>query len=181
MASPPKPPTAAAAKAAAQPDDGATTKAAEQASAAAEKAHAETDTPFEEKDVLAESVNAAGGDPLNGQAAAAVANVDFLVAAMSPAQSLAMLDAVMVQTLGLAMQNAVLRQQADRVVSAAVISAACGRMLEIAGLPPIIIPPPAPPPPLARVRPVPASATKPTVRKTPGGVKAAGSKTRKTA
>jgi hypothetical protein len=76
-----------------------------------------------------------GGDtPLNDQPPAAAADLAALTVGMSPAQSMALLDTALAQALGQAMHNAVLRQHADRVVSQALVSAACARLLEHASL-----------------------------------------------
>lgn len=75
-----------------------------------------------------------GGSPLNDQTSAATADLSALMVGLSPSQSMALLEATVAQTLGQAMHNAVLRQQADRVVSQALISAACARLLERASL-----------------------------------------------
>ena len=65
-----------------------------------------------------------------------------LLTGQSPSQAFAMLDAVMVETLGMAMYNAVNRQQNAGMTSAAAVTAACARMLGA----PFPVPPPPPPP-----------------------------------
>lgn len=169
MASRPKPAAAASAAAPKLDADG----SAEAVSAAADR---EIGLDAEQAGIETEATGGGGSSPLNGQIAAAVANLDALVTGMGPAQSMAMLDAVMVQSLGLAMQGAIARQQADRVISAAVVSAACARMLEIAGLPT-----PAPPPASASPPIQPAVAAREPSRAAPRKAASGAPRTRKTA
>jgi len=94
---------------------------------------------------------------INSQILSGVIDADLLALGLAPSQSHAMLDAVMSQTLGLAMHNAVVRQQADRVVSQALISVACARMVERVGFavgsPPVTPKPAAPSKPAAEKAP----------------------------
>ncbi len=96
---------------------------------------------------------------INSQILSGVIDADVLALGLAASQSQAMLDAVMGQTLGLAMHNAVVRQQADRVVSQALISVACARMVERVGF---AIGTATPPPPVA---PKPAAPSKPAAEK----------------
>jgi hypothetical protein len=61
----------------------------------------------------------------------AAANLDTLALGVSPSQSLAMLSAVMAQTLGMAMYNAVGAQQNASTVRGAAITMACAGILSL--------------------------------------------------
>lgn len=67
--------------------------------------------------------------PTNDQVVDALATTDALVTGLGPSASMAILDAVMAETIGLAMHNAVSRQQQSSLASSAAITAACARML----------------------------------------------------
>lgn len=84
---------------------------------------------------------------INSSILSSVVDADVLALGLAPSESLALLDATMAQTLGMAMHNAVVRQQADRVVSQALISAACARMVERIGFAVGAAAPPKTPPP----------------------------------
>lgn len=91
---------------------------------------------------------------VNDQVTDSVNSVTTLISGQSPAQAFAMLDTVMVETMGMAMYNAVNRQQNSAMVSSAAVTAACARMLSAypmvtppaPPLPPTILPLPGPPP-----------------------------------
>ncbi|MDQ2106210.1 RebB family R body protein [Azospirillum isscasi] len=78
---------------------------------------------------------------MNTQVIDATSDIVTLLTGQSPAQSFAMLDAVMVETLGMAMHNAVHRQQNAGMVNSAAVTAACAKMLSVP------FPTTAPPPP----------------------------------
>lgn len=80
---------------------------------------------------------------VNSQIVDSVANVVTLTGGTAPAQAFAMLDTVMIETLGMAMYNAVSRQQGASMIGSAAVTAACAKMLGT----PFGSPPPAPPPP----------------------------------
>jgi hypothetical protein len=67
-----------------------------------------------------------------------------LLTGQAPTQSFGILDTVMSETLGMSMHNAVMRQQADGMVGAAAMTAACAKMLQSNG---VFAPPKFPPPP----------------------------------
>lgn len=83
---------------------------------------------------------------VNSQIVDSVSSVVALNGGTAPAQAFAMLDTVMIETLGMAMYNAVSRQQGASMIGSAAVTAACAKML---GTPfGICAPtPPAPPPP----------------------------------
>jgi len=85
---------------------------------------------------------------VNDQVVDSVNSVSAMISGQSPAHAFAMLDTVMVETLGMAMYNAVNRQQNAGMVNSAAVTAACARMLNAfpAAAPPPPPPPPAPPP-----------------------------------
>lgn len=91
---------------------------------------------------------------VNSQIVDAVSSIVTLTTGQSPSQALAMLDAVLLETLGMAMHNAVNRQQSASMVSAAALTAACAKMLAVPFPAPPAPPPPAPTPPPA-VHPLP--------------------------
>lgn len=95
---------------------------------------------------------------VNDQVIDSVNSVTTLISGQSPAHAFAMLDSVMVETLGMAMYNAVNRQQNAGMVNSAAITAACARMLNAQApyTPPP--PPPAPPPPVVNPLPGPTPA-----------------------
>ncbi len=78
---------------------------------------------------------------MNTQVIDATSDIVTLLTGQSPAQSFAMLDAVMVETLGMAMHNAVHRQQNAGMVNSAAVTAACAKMLSV----PFPTTPPPPP------------------------------------
>ncbi|KAA1056643.1 RebB family R body protein [Azospirillum argentinense] len=80
---------------------------------------------------------------VNTQVIDATSDIVTLLTGQSPAQSFAMLDAVMVETLGMAMHNAVHRQQNAGMVNSAAVTAACAKMLSVPF--PTTPPPPLPP------------------------------------
>ncbi|MDG5974498.1 hypothetical protein H010_04497 [Hydrogenophaga taeniospiralis CCUG 15921] len=92
---------------------------------------------------------------VNDQVVDSVNSVTTLISGQSPAHAFAMLDTVMVETLGMAMYNAVNRQQNAGMVSSASVTAACARMLN--AYPPYTPPPvpPAPTPPVVNPLPGP--------------------------
>ncbi|WP_353861761.1 RebB family R body protein [Azospirillum formosense] len=78
---------------------------------------------------------------VNTQVIDSTSDIVTLLTGQSPAQSFAMLDAVMVETLGMAMHNAVHRQQNAGMVNSAAVTAACAKMLSV----PFPTTPPPPP------------------------------------
>ncbi|MCY1647034.1 RebB family R body protein [Caulobacter sp. SL161] len=72
---------------------------------------------------------------MNNQILSTATTADLLALGLAKPESAAFLDAMTSQALSLAMQNAVARQQADRIVSQALISAACANLLARAGVP----------------------------------------------
>jgi hypothetical protein len=82
---------------------------------------------------------------VNSQITDSVTQVVTLLTGQSPSQSMGMLDAVLLDTLGMAMHNAVNRQQSSHMTSAAAVTAACARMLQVQPPSPPK-PPPLPPP-----------------------------------
>lgn len=85
---------------------------------------------------------------VNDQVVDSVNSVTTLISGQSPAHAFAMLDTVMVETLGMAMYNAVNRQQNAGMVGSAAVTAACARMLNAY---PAYTPPPPPPTPVPPV------------------------------
>jgi Killing trait len=93
---------------------------------------------------------------VNGQIVDSVSGVATLVTGIAPSQAHAMLDAVLVETLGMLMHSAVSRQQSAGMISAAATTAACARMLNAGtgiplppatdAVPPTVNPVPGPPP-----------------------------------
>ena len=67
----------------------------------------------------------------NGQSFDLAARLDTLAIGLSPAQSIAMLDAVMAQTAGMAMFNAVSSQQNAAIVRSAAVTMACTALLSV--------------------------------------------------
>lgn len=67
---------------------------------------------------------------VNGMILDSVADTVTINTAFAPSQSFAMLDTVMIETLGMAMYNAVSRQQGGSMVGAAAVTAACAKMLQ---------------------------------------------------
>lgn len=97
---------------------------------------------------------------VNGQILDSVADTVTIAAGLAPSQSYAMLDTVMVETLGMAMYNAVSRQQGGSMVGSAAVTAACAKMLGTSisaspkpPAPPTIQPLPTPPIPPAPYNP----------------------------
>lgn len=89
----------------------------------------------------------------NSQVIDATTSVLAMTAGHSPAQSFAMLDTVLLESLGMAMYNAVNRQQSASMLSTAAVTAACAKML---GVPyPMPAPPAFSPPPAPNVSPLP--------------------------
>ncbi len=86
---------------------------------------------------------------VNSQITDSISQTVALLTGQAPAQSMGMLDAVLVETLGIAMHNAVMRQQNGQMVTSAALTAACAKMLQtpIGLIKPPPAPPPAPPPP----------------------------------
>lgn len=99
---------------------------------------------------------------VNSQIVDSVTNLATLVTGQAPSQAFAMLDAVMVETLGMAMYNAVSRQQNAGMVSNAAVTAACARILNTFAAVPEPPPPPVPTPPVVEPLPSPPPATTPT-------------------
>lgn len=97
---------------------------------------------------------------VNDQVIDSVSSVATLVTGQSPANAFAMLDAVMVETLGMAMYNAVNRQQNAGMVNSAAVTAACARMLN--AFPSVPQPEPPPPVPAPNVNPLPSPGPAPT-------------------
>ncbi|MES2947639.1 MAG: RebB family R body protein [Pseudomonadota bacterium] len=95
---------------------------------------------------------------VNDQVVDSVNSITTLISAQSPAHAFAMLDSVMVETLGMAMYNAVNRQQNAGMVNSAAVTAACARMLNAQApyTPPP--PPPVPTPPVVNPLPGPTPA-----------------------
>jgi hypothetical protein len=94
---------------------------------------------------------------VNGQVVDNATSTATLISGLTPAHAFAILDVVMVETLGMAMYNAVNRQQNAGMASSAAVTAACARML---GAVPPITPPPPPPevqPPVVNPLPGPAN------------------------
>lgn len=82
---------------------------------------------------------------VNSQITDSVTQIVALLTGLSPSQSMGMLDAVLLDTLGMAMHNAVSRQQNSHMASQAAVTAACARMLQVQPpAPPKPLPPPAP-------------------------------------
>ncbi|TGY34173.1 RebB family R body protein [Stenotrophomonas maltophilia] len=79
---------------------------------------------------------------MNSQIVDTVNGIVTLAAGQAPGQAHAMLDIVLLETLGNAMHNAVNRQQSASMISAAAITAACAKMISA----PFPVPPPPPPP-----------------------------------
>lgn len=90
---------------------------------------------------------------VNDQVVDSVNSVTTLISGQSPAHAFAMLDTVMVETMGMAMYNAVNRQQNAGMVNSAAVTAACARMLN--AYPPYTPPPPPPAPVPPVVNPLP--------------------------
>jgi len=67
---------------------------------------------------------------VNGQIVESVADVVTLNSGHAPAQSAAMLDVVMAETMGMSMYNAVSRQQSSSMVGSAAVTSACAKMLQ---------------------------------------------------
>lgn len=153
MAKPPPSPRASGDDKAKAPSPGPTVaKAAAAAASKIDDAHAQASRATAGA-AIGSGSGAANTSTLNSQITDAAATVDLLTTGFGPSQSMAILDVTLAQTLGLAMQNAVLRQQADRVVSQALISAACARILHHA-IPPfeLLVPPPPSAPTPARAK-----------------------------
>ncbi len=95
---------------------------------------------------------------VNDQVVDSVNSITTLISGQSPAHAFAMLDSVMVETLGMAMYNAVNRQQNAGMVNSAAVTAACARMLNAQApyTPPP--PPPVPTPPVVNPLPGPTPA-----------------------
>lgn len=70
---------------------------------------------------------------VNHQITDSVTQVDTGVVGNAPAQTTAMLDAVMAESIGMAMYNAVTAQHNAQMVSSAAVAAACARMLKSPG------------------------------------------------
>jgi hypothetical protein len=66
---------------------------------------------------------------VNSQIVDSVASVVTLTGGSAPSQAFAMLDTVMIETLGMAMYNAVSRQQGASMLGSAAVTAACAKML----------------------------------------------------
>lgn len=99
---------------------------------------------------------------VNSQIVDSVSNVVTLTGGQAPAQAFAMLDTVMIETLGMAMYNAVSRQQGASMIGSAAVTAACAKMLGtpfgVAAPPPVPpIPDPLPPHGVQPLEPVPKS------------------------
>ncbi|MCE4554587.1 RebB family R body protein [Roseateles cellulosilyticus] len=67
---------------------------------------------------------------VNSQILDAAVSTVALTTGQAASQALAMLDVVLLETLGMAMHNAVHRQQSAGMVSAAAVTAACAKMLQ---------------------------------------------------
>ncbi len=83
---------------------------------------------------------------VNDQIVESVADVVTLNSGHAPAQSAAMLDVVMAETMGMSMYNAVSRQQASSMVGSAAVTSACAKMLQtpfaiLAPIGPLPVPP----------------------------------------
>lgn len=95
---------------------------------------------------------------VNGQIVDSVADVITLTHGTAPSQAFAMLDTVMVETLGMAMYNAVSRQQGSSMIGSAAVTAACAKMLATPFGPAPVLPPL---PPLPHVEPLPPVPSQP--------------------
>jgi hypothetical protein len=83
---------------------------------------------------------------VNDQIVESVADVVTLNSGHAPAQSAAMLDVVMAETMGMSMYNAVSRQQSSSMVGSAAVTSACAKMLQtpfpiLPPLVPYVVPP----------------------------------------
>jgi hypothetical protein len=83
---------------------------------------------------------------VNDQIVESVADVVTLNSGHAPAQSAAMLDIVMAETIGMSMYNAVSRQQSSSMVGSAAVTSACAKMLQtpfpiLPPLVPYVVPP----------------------------------------
>lgn len=94
------------------------------------------------------------GTTLNAQIVDAVDFTNYTTLGNAAAQSSAMLDALMAETVGMAMYNAVNTQQNAQMIGSAAVTAACARMLKIGGVPWIPPVPAAMPPAILSVAPV---------------------------
>lgn len=90
---------------------------------------------------------------VNDQIVDSVADVVMLNTGQAPAQSSAMLDVVMAETVAMAMYNAVNRQQASSMVGSAAVTSACAKMLQTPF--PILLPPAPVPVPPSGLQPLP--------------------------
>lgn len=68
---------------------------------------------------------------VNSQIVDATTSIVTLAAGQSPSQAFAMLDTVLLETLGIAMYNAVNRQQGAGMLSAAAVTSTCAKMLSV--------------------------------------------------
>jgi len=83
---------------------------------------------------------------VNDQIVESVADVVTLNSGHAPAQSAAMLDVVMAETIGMSMYNAISRQQSSSMVGSAAVTSACAKMLQtpfpiLPPLVPYVVPP----------------------------------------
>lgn len=109
---------------------------------------------------------------VNDQVTDAVTQSCVGVVGISSSQGMAMLDAVMAETLGMAMHNAVGSQRGMQMLSAAAVTATCARILGVVQIPPPKVVPPAPLPP-APVPPAPPPDTSGEIAQDAQQVKAA--------
>ncbi|MBT0569620.1 RebB family R body protein [Curvibacter sp. CHRR-16] len=93
---------------------------------------------------------------VNSQVIDSVTNVATLMTAQAPSQAFAMLDTVMVETMGMAMYNAVNRQQNAGMVSTAAVTAACARILNTFAAIPAAPPKSESAPPASHIEPLPS-------------------------
>lgn len=103
---------------------------------------------------------------VNEQITDSVTQTSTAVVGLAPAQSMGMLDAVLVETVGMAMYGAVSRQQNAQMTATASITATCARILSA------FAPAPAPTPPVPLTPPV-KPADPPVVKPIPGAPPAA--------
>lgn len=83
---------------------------------------------------------------INSQIVDAIAASNQATVGYAPAQAMAMLDAVMAETIGMHMHGAVMRQQNAQAIASAAVATSCARILQAQQSPPKAAPPVEPPP-----------------------------------
>ncbi len=81
---------------------------------------------------------------VNSQITDAITQINASSIGNSSSQSMAMLDAVMVETLGMTMHNAVTAQHNSQMIGAASTTSTCARMLSVFGTGDVLKGPPGP-------------------------------------